>query len=293
MRKRLLSIIAGSAIILSACEERGPAIDFSNVEKVDTTYVIAPEAPEARRVLIEEATGVKCPNCPAGAKILKQADSTNPGRIVIIGLHAGIQTSPLSESKYDLRDSTIMNLFAYFGGEPNKPAAVFDRTVQNGKYFLDNRTAWPGLINQRLAEPTPVRLSMTSSYDAATHEATIRVRVSYTTAVSKPQSIGVVIVEDDIEDPQEDGLTIIEDYVHQHVHRAFVTPINGSSFLDSLATKDAGRVFERTFTYKLPDAALVQGLKQWNVDNLHAVAYVFNNAGADQEVQQAAHVKLK
>jgi hypothetical protein len=278
---------------LCSCTEKGPGIDFSTTRSADTTFTINPETPELRRVLIEEATGVKCPNCPAGAKILKAADSVNPDRIVIIALHAGNLTSPLDESKYDFRNPSIMQLFAFFGGEPNKPAAVFDRTRQGTAYFVDSRSAWPGLINQRLQTASPIRLSLTSSYNAATMEDTIRVRISYTSTVSKPQSVGIVITEDGIVDPQEDGTIIIPDYKHEHVLRDFVTPINGISFLDTLATKKAGRVFEKTFIYKVPEVAFGPEIKRWNLDKCNVVGFVFNNEANDKEVVQAAEIKLK
>ena len=290
-------IIAGLfvTVAFTACEERGPAIDFSTttIKSVDTTYVESPEVPEPRRILVEEATGVQCPNCPAGTKILQKADSTYPGRVIVVAIHAGKLTDPMSDSKHLLYNNDLLPLYSFFGAEPNKPAAIFDRVPVNGSYFIDSRNMWPNLMEQRLAKPSPVNLSLTSSYNDETGEDTISVRVAYTQDVQANQSIGIYITENGIIDPQIDGLSIIEDYEHNHVLRQNVTPLNGTSFLDTLAVKEKGRVYERTFIYKIPESAYTVEGKKWNLDNCKVVAFVFDNESQSKEVSQVAEISLR
>ena len=296
MKQYLIAVIGGAAILIASCKEKGPAIDFSDVTSVETTYVSAPADPQSRNVLVEEATGVKCPNCPAGAKMLKELDSVSGGRLVIIGLHEGNLTTPLvgggHDSKYDFRNAILQGLYQFFNVEPNKPAAVFDRTSDGVNYFIDNRNKWPGIVNTRLQVPSPVRLSMTSSYNPNTHEDTIRIEVSYTQPVSKKQSLVIAITENHIIDPQYDGTNVVEDYEHEHVFRDYVTPLNGSDFLDDLATKEAGRVYKRTFIYKVPEKAYGEERFRWNLDNCKVVGYVFNNQSPDFEVAQAIEIDM-
>jgi hypothetical protein len=192
----------------------------------------------------------------------------------------------------------IMNLL---GGEPAKPAAGFDRTIQSGSIFTD-RAVWPTVVNQRLAVPPPVNLQLTSSYDEVKKEAVIKVKAIYNTQVTKQQNLTVLITEDNIIDPQDDSRLpppgIEEDYEHNHVLRTMLTPVSGSAVIDSIAVKKPGRVYERTFIYKLPDAAFTTPAgaphnTTWNISNLKVVAFINNNETNDKEVAQAAETHLK
>lgn len=298
MKKQLLVAVVSGALMMGSCKEKGPAIDFSNVKSADSTWLLSsPEPVQPRNVLVEEVTGVKCPNCPAGAKSLKDIDEANQDRLVIIALHAGNLTSPIDDpahpSKYDLRNNSVLGVYQFFGSEPSKPAAVIDRTAEGANYFLDNRTKWPNVLDARLATSSPIRLSMTSSYNPETREDTITIRVSYTSAVSKPQSIIIAVAENHIIDPQYNGTAVIDDYEHEHVFRDFVTPLNGSDFLNDYPTKEAGRVYQRTYIYKVPDVAFGEEKTKWNLDNCKLVGFVFNNQSPDFEVAQAIEIDLK
>lgn len=288
--KNILIFAGVSLILLNSCKEVGPAIDLSPITAKDTTYLSTPETPEPRRVLVEEFTGVQCTNCPDAATILEQVQSANPGReILIIGLHGGAQTDPIAGiSKDTLKSSLALNLVtSYFAENPPKPAAAIDRVLRSGAYFDISRTLWSNYISDRLAQPTPVNLYVTSSYNPADSEAIVNVKACYTDNVTKKQSLSVFLTEDNIIDAQEYTTYIDTFYHHNHVFRDMLTPINGSSVLDSIATKEKGRVFEKTIIYKLPTNIL-------NVDNLKITAVIHNNeAGGDKEVVQAKQVSLK
>lgn len=290
MKKIFLSAASLLAIVLTSCTEKIPLDTGKGGQTLsDTTYLAIPESASLRKILIEEATGVKCPNCPDGAAELRKADTTYPGRLLIIGLHGGSLTSPISGlSKYDFRTTFAVDLFnTYFGGEPNKPAAVFDRTLQGTAYFIEARTKWMDIIKQRLAVAAPLNLYLSSTFDAATNEATIVLKGAYTAAISKKQSYTIVITEDKIIDAQDKGLDVIPDYEHNHVLRDMLTNVTGNALLDNLTTKEAGRVFQKVIKYKLPTG------KDWNVGNLNIIAFVHNNETGDKEVQQSVEAKLK
>ena len=61
-------------LVLVSCEEIPP-----EVTPCQTTRV----------VLVEEFTGIDCVNCPIGSDKLEQINYQNPGKIVIVGIHAG------------------------------------------------------------------------------------------------------------------------------------------------------------------------------------------------------------
>ncbi len=69
--------LAGIWVLLlafSSCEEIAPTITPCQTDRV---------------ILVEEFTGIDCVNCPIGAQKLKELSTQNPGKIVIVGIHAG------------------------------------------------------------------------------------------------------------------------------------------------------------------------------------------------------------
>jgi len=87
-------------VLFSACtKEIGPAIDFSKVQAKDTFYMAPVENAQLKNVLIEEFTGVKCPNCPDGHNIVATIQNANPSRVIAIGYYpfGQAQTEPLKD----------------------------------------------------------------------------------------------------------------------------------------------------------------------------------------------------
>ena len=74
-------------------------------------------------------------------------------------------------------------------------------------------------------------------------------------------------------------------YRHEHVLRDMITTATGTPIMSTLAEKEAGRVYERTFTYTLAAA--------WVPENCRLIAFVTNNNGADKEVRQVTEIHLK
>src|SRR5690348_14133339 len=81
-------LVLGS--LLYSCKEVGPDINLHGNQNAltDSTYVESPvQTPETKNVLIEEFTGVRCPNCPQGHVIIANIKAANPGRVVSVSLH--------------------------------------------------------------------------------------------------------------------------------------------------------------------------------------------------------------
>lgn len=58
-------ILCASALFFCACEEVGPYINFE--EETETVTPPVNNGDIQKVVLLEEFTGVRCPNCPAGS----------------------------------------------------------------------------------------------------------------------------------------------------------------------------------------------------------------------------------
>lgn len=274
------------AITFVGCKEIGPAVDLSPIVAKDTTYMGIIESPTPRKVLVEEYTGVKCPNCPNGAAILRSIEDANPNRLVVVALHSGSLTSPIvPDSKYDFRTVAAANIMAYFGEDPSKPSGAIDRVKNAGAYFMD-KGLWQQKITDRFSVPSKENITITSTFDTTSKQAIIKVSVAYTSDVVDHQSLMVGLIENNIVDAQDSSIVLIPDYHHNHVLRDILTPASGSAVLDSLTTKSAGRIYERIFIYTVNST--------WNAANCEVFAYLFKNEnGQDNEVAQAAITHLK
>lgn len=301
MKKNFLFVAFSAAVLLVSCTEKIPigVLGGSGEAIIDTNYAAPVESKDTRKMLVEEATGVQCSNCPDGAKVLKQAEEAHPGRVIIVGLHAGNLTSPIrNESQYDFRTDYAKQLMTtYFGGDINKPAAAFDRTTQQGgsasPYFVESRNTWLNIVNQRIAVASMLNLDVTSKYNADSNDFIITVKGAYTASTSKKQNLTIMIIEDSIVDAQDDADgSVIKEYTHMHVLRDMITSYTGNPILSDLSSIEAGRVFIKSFRYKIPPRDPEKG-PEWKVENLNVIAFIHNDEGADKEVQQAEEIKLK
>jgi hypothetical protein len=274
-------------VLFSACtKEIGPAIDFSKVQAKDTFYMAPVENAQLKNVLIEEFTGVKCPNCPDGHNIVATIQNVNPSRVIAIGYYpfGQAQTEPLKDlTKADFRIADATELSTLLGGIQFLPIAAVDRKMFGGA-ILTARTLWSSNVQARLAVATPINMQLSVNYDDASREAIIKTTLKYTSALSTKHNISLAIYENNLVDAQEYPTYIDSSYTFKHVLRDVITPVGGASVLDSLTTKAAGLVFEKTILYTLP--------AKWNPSNCKIVAFV-HDAAATKEVYQVIEKSVK
>lgn len=283
-----LLIIAGlfSGFFIS-CKEKGPAIDFSDVRATDTVYTASVETAQPKIVLLEEFTGVTCPNCPQAHQAISGFQGQYPGRVIAVGYyaHGMAQTKPIEGlTIQDFRNDKATELGNnFFGGVPFLPSGTIDRIPDNDQYLYQSNK-WGGILTSRISLSSPVNLYVTGSYDADEQQATALVKMAFTADVNRQLSLTLLVVENDIIDAQEYGLRIDTFYKHAHVMRDIITPNAGMSILDSIAVKPAGLVYERNFTFAVDPS--------WKAENCQVVAFVSYNEPDSKEVVQAAEAHL-
>lgn len=268
--KLLSALVLGTAIqcTISSCEEIGPDINLGrNQNSVsDTTYVESPAAtPESKIVLIEEFTGVRCPNCPQGHDIIANIKSANPNKVVSVSLHPiNSLGAPYSFSVQDFRSPKAQSLFDYLGQIGLEPAAGIDRKIFGGesKILLD-KNKWTNYVNQELTATTPVNIMLDKSYDSTNRELTIVVELHYTSAVTEQNKVTVMLLESDIVTAQLDGTEIDTFYNHKDIMRDVISDTQGDLLT---ATLEQGRVIRKVYK-KVLDAL-------WKPENMFILAYV-------------------
>lgn len=295
----LLTLFIG----ITSCEEIPPLIDFSEPEPIDLTCAdkflldgsefsrsntdfVSSEMPEAqcKMVLIEEFSGVRCINCPAGHEITEELLEGHPDQVAALTIHAGFLSAPYNESKenYVIAEGSFLYDFLQVIAVP---AASIDRVQYDGEDFisLTNRNVWTGKVNERLNMSPPMNIYTDYAYDATSHTLEVFVRVHYLEAfdASVVHQLSVSLSESHIIDyqlkPVEGGSIEQPDYEHNHVLRAMMTPSTGA-ILD--VDKVAGTVVERVFEITLGD--------NWVAGNMEFIAFVH-----DSETNQILQVAKK
>lgn len=241
-------------------------------------------APDTEKVvLIEELTGVSCPNCPQGALKLKELIDRFPNNVIGVSIHGEFLAEPLDNSKYDFRSETANDLENYLKPIFGKPAAAFNRVQQpnQSEFSISSVDLWGQFVEAELAKPQVLGLSVTTDFDEGTRDLNIDIDIEPLQNVEGDLRISVMLVESHIIDPQKDVAVIIDDYEHNHMFRQMLTAFDGNSLTNNLI---ANEFFNTSFTHTLPDED--NGL--WVAKNMEVVVFISRITPDSKEIFQAA-----
>lgn len=263
-------------ILFAACEEVGPAINLETETQVveDTT------TNEIKRVvLLEEFTGARCANCPAGAELAQQLAEESGNRVIIISIHSSGAFSLPYAGEMDFRTPEGDKIETFLGKASGYPSASINRKLFDGELTaIVTGPSWSNYINKELAETPAVNIELNASLESATID--VSCNLNFLKDISTDVKISVVVVEDDIISPQNVNSVKIDDYVHQHVFRTMLTPFDGELITTNVSSGDTiDKKFQLT---QIPGA--------WKKDKLSVVAFVHGN-GTDG-VYQVTKTKL-
>lgn len=275
-----------AAMAFTACNEIGPPIDLGsgNVALIDTTYLKAtPAAPQHRVVLIEEFTGATCNNCPAGHVATNEIYLAHPDSVIIVAIHNDNPQADPYPNEEDFRTTEGIQISQRLGGSAAIPVAAIDRFEFPGEtQEAVIRPKWKNYTIEELKKMPPVNIDLDVAFDAVTREILVTATMEFTSTVTTPTNLSIMITESKIISPQKlQNLSTDYDYEHNHVLRGMITPVFG---VVTNAATEAGRVVIKQFKYTLPAT--------WDENNLEVVTFVHHN-GATNNVLQAAHEKVK
>ncbi|MBB00571.1 MAG: hypothetical protein CMN34_06535 [Saprospirales bacterium] len=280
MHQRLTPYLFASflCLMMLSCEEEGPAVILDEAETLsDTTYVTStiPIAQD-KVVLIEELTGVRCPNCPDGHQEVETILANNPGRVLAVAVHTPFLGQPFPGEPSLITQSGI-DMESIFGGYDGKPASLIDRINYPGEqYRFLGLPQWVIRVNERMMETSPVNIDISSTLSSNGNSGVISASMVYTGAASDHR-FGILLTENQVPTTQIVGSIEVEDYEQEHVLRRYITPVSGQGLEASL---EAGRVFEKEFAFDLEEG--------WNSDNMEVIIWVSDANG----IVHAAKSKL-
>jgi hypothetical protein len=237
---------------------------------------------QQRQVLIEEFTGVRCVNCPAGSEAIEVLKGIYGPRLVVVSIHAGSFAPPYPESLYDFRTPQGNSILSYLGEPLGYPTAVVNRRLFDGEFDLQlGQNQWAGYVAQELAGQPKIKIGLEKDYISASRslkvDATLYVQE---TIAAGDVRISAMITESDILDYQLTPDDKQPDYKHKHVLRTMMTAYDGNPITEVLGQ---GAVIEKSFTMTLPES--------WNAGNCRVIVFVHLN-GAQKDVLQANEIDV-
>ncbi len=242
---------------------------------------IAPVVPTLgdRKVLVEEFTGVRCVNCPAGASELDNLRGIYGDRLVVVSIHTGDFSTPYSDSKFDFRTPEGTALEKNLGAPLGYPTAVINRKKFTGQTGLQvGRSLWAGLIASETKEAAAVSLSVEKTYNATTRQFQMTIKaVENTKDALKNTVFSAMITEDNILDAQETPSGKKADYKHRHIFRGFAADDVAINLTNSAS-------INYTFNGVLKP--------NWLLENCAVVLVLNQKNGGVKDVLQVLEVKI-
>ena len=228
-----------------------------------------------RKILVEDYTGHRCPNCPDAARILEGIHDDYCDHIIPIAVHVSFFAEPHNpDFPEDFRTETGNELDQFFGvSNQGLPGGLVNRKEFDGNLVL-NRDNWRSAVDAIYDVNPDVNIIIEPTYSETNHIVTANITLEFLKDISEAVNLGLYVTEDSIIAPQQDGSTYVENYLHRHMLRKGVNGAFGEKILNSAKKGDT---FEKSFTIDI-DA-------NWNIHHLDLVAFISSNS--TNEILQA------
>lgn len=279
--KKITILFAFIAAILASCDKiEGPYLVINDQEVVTVEFpTLIPDA-VYRKVLIEEFTGHRCPNCPNGHEKLEELHGIFGDTLIPIAYHVTTLASPTPEFPNDFR-TDVGNEWVNVYSIDGIPSAIINRGFEAGGW---GPTRWQTKINAVDRSQVYAAIQLINQYNIP-REGVLKVNAKVTMLQNydQPLRLSLFLVEDSIVSPQLKGNETIEDYVHNHMMRAGINGIYGVTLTsDGILHKDEAYTYAKTIDFTG---------KSWNPDNCSVVAILYDKD--NYEVLQVERLNVK
>ena len=226
------------------------AMLLSSISLTSLAYEVSTEI-QWKNVLLEDFTGIHCPNCPDGHIIVHDLNELHPKRIFPVAVHSGYYAVPsFGEPDYRTEEGNTIDVGL---GTVNagRPCGVLNRVYSepgNPNVKIYSRDAWLQVCKDIMNEVAPVNLLIKSECDMATRELTVVVEGYCTGELSSTTAnLSVLITQDNILGPQVGG-EMGSSYVHQGMLRDYISDVWGDEI-----TISQGEYFTKEYSCTLPE----------------------------------------
>ena len=289
MMKNLLktSIILGSFIAMSSCTEDVVVDEYLNTPFLDASaeaYTFpAPPADIKRKVLLEDFTGHKCGNCPRAAEKIEEILAMAPysEQVIAVAVHGDggdfNSFNPDDEMFfYDFTTPEGIDLDRNFGvSAKGLPNGLVNRAEYENNVIV-GYPKWQAAIDVALAEDPVAWVDVYAKYTPSSNNyVTIDARVKMLESYPNPINVNVILVENNIVNWQIDyqaNPKTISDYKHKHVMRYNHELDNRNLY----GTWGTGLSATTANVDEIKRVSTTLNGTDWNVDNLYAIAYIYD-----------------
>jgi hypothetical protein len=202
--------------------------------------------------VLEELTGKACQFCPDGHRIANEVAAANPGKVILVNIHAGGYANGTPNFK-----TTAGDAIDVFFAPAGYPMGSVQRTPLTGTALATSRTAWAGQIATAIGEDSPANVAMSAKIDAATRILKVKVEIFYTAAqaAGTKHYLNVGILQDGLTSTQSgasanpSAVLPNGQYEHTHMFRGYVN--TGGTWGDQITADQTG-VITKEYEYTLP-----------------------------------------
>lgn len=216
-------------------------------------------APQNKKAVLEEFTGIYCGYCPDGHQIANGIYNADPNNVVLINIHSGGYAN-VAVGEPDLKTAEGNAIDPMPGmGITGYPAGDMNRTVLSGTVMAGGRGSWAGWANTIKSQSAYCNVALQGTLDVTTRVLTVVAQVYYTAnSPASTNSLTIFLLEDKVLGPQHNyGTPTLYNaanynpdgsYNHNHVLRKGLTPTFGIT----IPVTTTGTTFTTSATYTVP-----------------------------------------
>jgi len=217
-------------------------------------------APQNKKAVLEEFTGIYCGYCPDGHQIATALYTADPTHVVLINIHSGGYAN-VAVGEPDLKTTMGTAIDAMPGmGITGYPAGDMNRTILTSTVMAGGRGNWGAWATTIKSQPAYCNVAVQGSVNATTRVLTYTAQVYYTaSSPASTNSLTIMLLEDKVLGPQHNyGAPTLYNaanynadgsYNHNHVLR---TGLTAGDFGITIPVTTTGTTFSTTGTYTIP-----------------------------------------
>lgn len=171
---------------------------------------------KVKKVLLEEFTGHKCPNCPEATEEAKNLKGIYGEQIVIMAIHAGGLATPDASGLYTADFTTSTGNTVYAKYDPGYvPCGSVNRMNDKAEFY----TSWQADVETLLTEPQEANIVINSTFDDINFALDVTVDVEFLVDLTGTYNLCFYVLESGIIAPQLSDTGDIPVYQHDHMLR--------------------------------------------------------------------------
>jgi len=223
MRKTSLLLLAIITLSFVACDDVEDPYEHlpkvSSCQVTDSSQVIQKTSDQdfgARKLLLEEYTGIRCGNCPDMANIINSISATFGDSVIVVALQAYTSSLSAPDDKHpiDLRNPALTVYDGSIQNGSTIPYALVNDKSSNGKAGQGNVRSMSEALLKDASWHTSnkLKLSMKSSFSQECNSVLLEVNSEALADLPNGANLIVYLLENNMEAPQTqyNALTVEE-----------------------------------------------------------------------------------